>query len=557
MLILIIFAFLAGVVTVMSPCILPILPVVLAGSVDSGKSKPLGIITGFVVSFTLFTLTLSTIVQALHISPDVLRWVAAALVLMFGSILVVPFLKDWFVRLASRLSSRTVRRRPSGAVRQGYVSGVVLGSGLGLVWTPCVGPIMASVISLALSRNVSAGSIFITLAYSAGTALPLFLIMQGGRGLLNRFPFFLNHTEGIQKVFGALMIVTALALFTGADRTFQTWFLQTFPRYGAGISSIDDKDIIKKELKNRSLPSARGSGDPLAMGSGEWINSEPLTLSGLKGKVVLVDIWTYSCINCLRTLPYLKAWNKAYKDKGLVIVGVHSPEFEFEKSAANLRQATVDLGVTWPVVQDNDFRIWRYYDNEYWPSHYLYGRDGTLVESHFGEGGYAETEEKIQELLGVSGAVAANNISSGPSDGISPETYLGYNRGERFSSPERVEKDTLSLYSVPEKLGEDLWALSGKWTIGPEKSRSEAGSALVFSFNAGKVYLVMNPVPGEPTTVKVFLDGKVFTSGEVRNGVLELTGNRLYRLFDSSTMRKGTIRLEFSGKAYVFAFTFG
>jgi cytochrome c biogenesis protein CcdA/thiol-disulfide isomerase/thioredoxin len=557
MLILMSFAFIAGIVTVLSPCILPILPVVLAGSVDGGKARPLGVITGFIVSFTTFTLTLSTIVQALHINPDILRTAAASLIFIFGIILVIPFLKDRFMRFVSRLTARTTVSKSTGTAKRGFWSGVVLGTSLGLVWTPCVGPIMVSVITLALSNNITAGSVMITLSYSLGTSLPFFLIMQGGSAILTRFPFFLKHTMGIQRTFGALMVVTSLVLFTGTDRIFQTWILGTFPRYGAGLASIDNRDVVRKELDSRMPVRELSSDDPLALGSGVWINSGQLSLAELKGKVVLVDIWTYSCINCLRTIPYLQSWYNTYKDKGLVIVGVHSPEFAFERSESNLRKAVTDLGVTWPVVQDNDFRIWRYYNNRYWPAHYLYAKDGTLVESHYGEGGYAETEMKIQMLLGISAPVVSKNIASAANSDISPETYLGYDRGERFASPERIVRDDVSFYSIPRDFAADYWALSGRWAIGKEYSESKAGSALSFSFHAGKVYLVINPVQGESKKLRVFMDGKSYTSGEVRNGILTLDGNRLYQLYNSEKPVKGILRIEFDGRVRIFAFTFG
>ncbi len=247
MLILIIFAFLAGVVTILSPCVLPILPVILSGSVGSGKLRPWGIVVGFIVSFTVFTLTLSALVQALHISADVLRWVAVALIFVFGLVMVIPQLKNVFMLAATRLTVQTSKPKKAG----GFWSGVLLGMSLGLVWTPCVGPIMASVITLALSQTVDLGAVLITLAYSSGTALPLLLLVLGGRGLLNRFPALTKNTSKIQRVFGVLMLLTAVALFTGADRMFQTWLLQTFPQYGSGLTFIEKQTIVEQALKAR------------------------------------------------------------------------------------------------------------------------------------------------------------------------------------------------------------------------------------------------------------------------------------------------------------------
>ncbi|MBN2736376.1 MAG: sulfite exporter TauE/SafE family protein [Spirochaetales bacterium] len=320
MLVLIFFAFLAGIVTVLSPCILPVLPVVLSGSVGEGKSRPWGIITGFIISFSFFTLTLSTIVQWLGVSPDVLRWVAAVVVLIFGLIMVVPPLKMLFSQFVSRMLAKRKTSAKKDA-RQGFGSGLTLGISLGLVWTPCVGPIMASVITLSLTANVDFGSVIITIAYSLGTAIPLFLIMQGGRGLLKRFPFFTRHSEKIQKIFGILMIVTAITLVTGLDRRFQSFVLDIFPGYGQGLTAIENNQAVQEELKNLGESDKKNDGetddlsyDSLSLG-GNWFNSPELDPEDLKGKVVLIDFWTYSCINCIRTLPYLKAWDEKYRDK--------------------------------------------------------------------------------------------------------------------------------------------------------------------------------------------------------------------------------------------------
>jgi cytochrome c biogenesis protein CcdA/thiol-disulfide isomerase/thioredoxin len=550
MLLLIGFAFLAGVVTVLSPCILPVLPVVLSGGISGGKARPWGVITGFIASFTVFTLTLSSLVQALGLNPDLLRWVSAGLIAVFGVVLVVPAFKDaflaWTTRMVSRGSTSVRPGKPAG----GYWSGLVLGLGLGVVWTPCVGPIMASVITLALSSSVDASSIFITLAYTLGTAIPLFLVMNGGRALLQRVPWLTRHSSGIQRGFGVLMLATAIALFTGADRLFSSWILQVFPSYGSGLTAIENQDAVKNELSKR-MPTAKVSlADPLTLGQGAWINSDPLTLSSLKGKVVLVDFWTYSCVNCVRTLPYLRDWYSKYQDKGLVIVGVHSPEFAFERSEANVRQAAKDLKVTWPIVQDNAFGIWNAYQNQYWPAHYLYDRDGKLIETHFGEGNYAETEAAIAKALGTT--VAASSVNAVPiTEGVkTPETYLGYGRGQRFASPENVKTDALSSYSIPPTLPADKWAFGGNWTITTSYSQTQKGS-LELQYQGARVYLVMGPVEGQANPmVKVKVDGKALPD-------VKVDGERMFQVVDLPAQTGGRLKLEFSGSVRVYAFTFG
>ncbi len=579
MTILIAFAFLAGIVTVLSPCILPVLPVVLSGSVDGGKGRPWGIITGFIFSFTVFTLTLGVITRSLGIPADAMRYVAASTILLFGMVMVITFLKEKFSALASSLVSRTSgiangigKSAVAGPGTTGFAGGLALGVSLGLVWTPCVGPIMASVISLSLSGQTDAGSVFITFAYSAGTAVPLFLIMKGGRGLLGRFPILSRNTDKIQKAFGLLMVLTSASLFTGADRSFQSWLLDVFPKYGSGLTAIEERDSVKLALESRldsessPMPDFTGNSkgteavDPLSLGSGVWINSTPLSTADLGGKVVLVDFWTYSCINCIRTLPYLKAWHDRYADTGLVIIGVHSPEFAFERSEMNVRKAVADLGVSWPVALDNDFGIWKAYANRYWPAHYLYGTDGRLVQKHFGEGAYEETERLIQGLLGISEPIAATEITDSVpvAQDRSPETYLGYGRADRFSSPEPLKQDLAAGYSLPAaNLPMDHWALEGSWTVGYQSAVPEAGSALTFHFEAAEVYLVMNPLPGEPAQALVTVDGRPAEGDDVRAGVLNLDGDRLYRIFRGTGPVTGTIKIEFSGRAEVYAFTFG
>jgi cytochrome c biogenesis protein CcdA/thiol-disulfide isomerase/thioredoxin len=577
MAVLLAFAFLAGIVTVLSPCILPVLPVVLAGGTAGGKRRPLGVAAGFIGSFSVLTLSLSAIVKATGLDPEVLRWISAGLIMAFGLVLAVPFLKDRFALASSRLLARMPSAGPGrvegAARREGFGAGLVLGLGLGAVWTPCAGPIMASVVSLALTGAVDAEAALITLAYSIGTAIPLFLIMIGGRSLLLKAPWLTRRSSAIQRGFGILMMATAVALFTGADRSFSTWMLKVFPNYGSGLTAIEDRPEVRSALERRGA-AASGLGaaaamvasasvpirtpDPLGLGEGAWIDSPPLTLAGLKGKVVLVDFWTYSCINCVRTLPYLRAWHQAYADRGLVIVGVHSPEFAFERSEANLRKAIADLGVTWPVVQDNAFGIWNAFSNRYWPAHYLFDRDGKLIETHFGEGGYAETEASIARALGVSatasaGAEPAKGAFAAASVVLTPETYLGYGRGERFSSPEEVAVDAARRYALPADLETDRWAFEGEWTIGKESSLGEAGGAIVLRFKGERVYLVAEPgaaAGGLAVRARISLDGRSLRS-------LRIDGPRMYEVLAIPAPAGGLVRIDFEGPVRVYAFTFG
>lgn len=516
MIILIAFAFLAGVVTILSPCILPILPIVLSSTVggqNTGKSRPIGVVIGFILSFTFFTLFLSTIVKLSGISADALRLVSMLVIGGFGFSLLVP----QFQMLVERLFSKLARFMPTNQNRTGLGGGLLIGLSIGLLWTPCVGPILASVISLAITGTVTFDAFLITLAYSLGTAIPMFLIILGGQNVLHRVPWLLANTEKIQKVFGILMIITAIGIFFNVDRRFQTYILNKFPNYGTNLTNFE-KVATKKQLPKMGEA-------PEIIPVGVWFNSPPLTLESLRGKVVIIDFWTYTCINCQRTFPYLRAWHEKYKDQGLVIIGVHSPEFEFEKSQNNLSQAIADFKLPYPIVQDNDFATWRAYDNQYWPAKYIIDREGNIRYTHFGEGAYDESENIIQELLGTTSSI---NNPTYQNNARTPEIYMGFDRN-------------------PLKSG---FALTGAWEISKEYAVAPSGGVLDMDFDAQKVFLVMNPET-KPATVKIFLDNKLLNS-------VIVDSDKLYELVNLKAPGRHKLRLEFdNNKPQLFAFTFG
>lgn len=576
MLLLVLFAFLAGVVTVLSPCILPVLPLILSSGVsgtDRDRSRPLGVIVGFVASFTFFTLFLSALVRILGIPADALRVFSVVVMAGFGLSLVVPRFQTFLERLFSRLTGLA----PDVPSRRDFGSGVILGLSLGLLWTPCVGPILASVIALALGGSVTPATFAITFAYALGTAVPLLAVMRGGRTLLHRVPWLLARAGRIQQAFGLLMILTAFAIFTGLDRKFQTFVLNAFPRYGTGLTALEDRGFIRAELgklNGSGAPDSVANGQPSftlqpkgvpapeIIPGGAWINSPPLTLAGLRGKVVVLDFWTYSCINCQRTLPYLRDWYATYAAKGLVIIGVHAPEFEFEKSEANVRRAVDDFHLPYPVVQDNDFATWRAYGNHYWPAKYFIDQDGNIRYTHFGEGGYDESERVIQALLAEAGATGVSGpVSSAPADANfagTPETYLGSARIRNFASPERLVPDAVSNYSAPVVLPRDGFAYAGRWTVTGEHADPHPGAVLTLDFTAKEVYLVMRPQAGT-VRVRVTVDGiPQYFGSDVMEGSVTVDADRLYRLVSLPTPGRHILQLEFpDDHAELYAFTFG
>ncbi len=571
MLFLIGFAFLAGIITILSPCILPILPIVLSGSVGAGKRKPQGIVTGFILSFTFFTLFLSALVKVTGISADLLRVLSVVIILVFGISLLIPKFQVIMERIFTKLSSRFAVT----GKHEGFAGGVVVGLSLGLIWTPCVGPILASVITLAATSEVSFAAFFITLAYSLGTAIPMLAIMYGGRGLLQKVPWLLPNTEKIQKGFGILMVLTALGIFFNVDRKFQTYILETFPQYGVGLTKFEDNDLVKNQLDNlfkkesKNTQSSIGLTDkkipaPEIIPGGVWLNSDPLTIKGLKGKVILVDFWTYSCINCQRTFPYLLDWHAKYKDKGLVIIGVHSPEFEFEKSEKNVQDALEDFGLTYPVIQDNNFDTWKAYENRYWPAKYLIDKDGFIRYYHAGEGDYTETEKVIQNLLKESGQTVNIDIKNASDSSIvsnlSPEGYLGYQRmldlmGQAKADPGEQE------FALSQDITPNKFSFGGRWNIGKESATAIKDASLVYNFNASKVFLVMNPGAASGK-VAVYLDGKLVdqksAGKDVKNGFVLIDSDRLYELIDlKGNPGNHLLKLEFTDGVEAFAFTFG
>jgi len=530
-------------------------------------------VTGFIISFTFFTLFLTSIVRLLNISADSLRVFSVFVIFVFGISLLIPR----FQLLLEMLFVKLSRFTPKSSQSTGFSGGLLVGASIGLVWTPCVGLILASIISLALTGSVTSSAFFITLAYSLGTAIPMLAIVYGGRNLLTKIPWLLANTVKIQKAFGILMILTAIAIYLNFDRRFQAYILTKFPNYGVGLTSFEDNEIVREslDLLNRidireegrgksmnNLIDETGVNAPELIPGGEWFGSTPLTIKSLRGKVVLVDFWTYTCINCIRTLPYLRDWHEKYADKGLVIVGVHTPEFEFEKSADNVRKAIEDFDIKYPVMQDNDYATWRAYANRYWPAKYLVDKEGKIRYTHFGEGEYDETEEAIQALLAEAGA-AIDEVVNNPTYQISsrtPELYLGWGRMGYFASPDELVRDKQKTYKLPDEIALHHFALSGSWTIEEERSMPSEGSTLVLAFEAKDVFLVMRA--SEKGRIKVYLDDKLVGEGvsgkDIAKSQTTVDVDRLYELVKLDKPGQHVLKLEFLDPGIeLYAFTFG
>jgi cytochrome c biogenesis protein CcdA/thiol-disulfide isomerase/thioredoxin len=565
---LVLFAFVAGAATAVSPCVLPVLPVALAAGATGGRLRPLGVVTGMVLSFTFATVALVYLLSALGLPDQLFRTLAIVVLGVAGVALIVPGaaarIEAWLTRLAPR--------GPASPRGDGFGSGLVLGTSLGLVYAPCAGPILAGVITVSASQEFTAARLAVALAYSAGSAVVLYGLMLGGRRLTSPLA---RRSGAFQRAMGAVMVVVALLMAAELDIRFENEIAASLP----AVLVNPSEDLEEAGATRDRLADLRGGGGTVAeaatsrggerlpvlgqapeiQGTQRWWgtpNGGPLTLRSLRGRVVLIDFWTYSCINCLRTLPALRAWDSRYRRAGLTIIGLHAPEFPFERDAGNVERAIGRNGLRYPIAQDNDFATWRAYGNQYWPAKYLIDSRGRVRYVHFGEGEYDVTERAIRALLSEAGHQRLGRRASARVEtpvGVStPESYLGSERAERFLNGP-LEPGTHD-FDLPGgavgALPPHHLAYEGRWRIDPSHATAAGrGARLYLHFSARRVFLVLG-ARGGSRTVEVELDGK-------RRRELEVRDNRLYDV--AALSRPGdhllTLTLEPGTEAY--AFTFG
>jgi cytochrome c biogenesis protein CcdA/thiol-disulfide isomerase/thioredoxin len=517
----------AGVITAISPCVFPVLPILFAGG---ASRRPLPIIAGLVASFATFTLFATWILKQLGLPQDFLRNLAIALLFVLAATLVFPQVAHLLERPFYFLS----RRQPSGG-------GFLLGASLGLVFVPCAGPVLGAISANAARVQFGWRTILVTVFYALGAAVPMLAIAYLGEGVTRRLR---ASAPRLRPALGIVTALAALAIVFNADQKLQTWF----PNYTDALQSkVERNHVARTELAKLQKPKKTPANAPPFVGIDDWINSKPLTMDGLRGKVVLVDFWTYSCINCLRTLPHLEAWYKRYHRAGLEIVGVHTPEFAFEHVVSNVRQATKRLGVRYPVAIDNGYHTWDAYGNNAWPAEYLIDRGGHVRDYKEGEGRYDETERQIQQLLGEpAGAQLASVRDQTPQHFTTPESYLGWERLGRYQgSP--ITPDRMIRYSFPEVVSPNYLSYSGFWSV--ERQRIVAGpdARLRLGFIAEHVYLVLSG----KGRLQVLVDGK--RERTIRVGGL----SRLYTLLNYKAGRAGLLELRFTPGISAYAFTFG
>jgi cytochrome c biogenesis protein CcdA/thiol-disulfide isomerase/thioredoxin len=544
--------FLAGVITAVSPCVLPVLPIVLAGGATGSGRRPFAIIAGLVASFTLFTLAASSLLSALGLPQDILRNLAIALLFVLSATLLFPRIGYLLERPLAFMT-----RRRGGDLGGGFLLGV----SLGLVFVPCAGPVLATITALTAQHKIGFDAVLLTLAYALGAAVPMLLIALGGQRVARRMR---AQGQNFRRAMGVLLAGAAFAIIFNASQSLQTAL--------GGYTTSIQKHVEDTSLATKHLDSLRGGGSafvaaaakapkstlpnlglaPGFIGIADWLNTpgdRAISLPSLRGKVVLVDFWTYSCINCIRTLPHLSAWYAEYHKDGLDIIGVHTPEFAFEHVLDNVRQATKDLHVTWPVALDNSYATWGAYSNQYWPAEYLIDKTGHVRHYQFGEGDYGGTEQAIRSLLAETGASVPAHMASvantTPTEVITPESYLGTARLARYVGT-KIHPNVPWQYAFAPTLPTNDLTYAGNWNVGSERIVASLGARLRLNFHARFVYIVL----GGKGTVQALVDGKL-------DRMVDVNADRLYTVVSGPAARSGVLELGFSPGVTAYAFTFG
>ena len=570
---LILLAYLGGILTILSPCILPVLPFVFARADRSFVRSTLPMLVGMAATFAIVA-TLAAVGGGWAVRANAIgRWAALILLALFGIALVFPSISDRLTRPLVALGSRLTEKEGQ---QDSIWSSTILGVATGLLWAPCAGPILGIIFTAAALQGASFNTTLLLLAYALGAATSLALALLVGGKVFARMKKSLGASERIRQVLGVLVLVGVGAIALGLDTrvlaslsSAQTTGLETSLAQRLGIAQPMRATEARQNAMGQLMLPVEGTLPPLEkLGIGPWFNSPPLTATELKGHVVVIDFWTYSCINCLRSIPYVKAWDERYRKDGLIVIGVHAPEFAFEHDPANVAKAVHDLGIAYPVVMDNDWKLWRALQNNYWPAHYFIDAEARVRYHHFGEGEYAESERVIRQLLAEGGHAPAGSMSQANGAGAeaaaafseigSPETYIGYYRADRFASPGGLLHDQPKTYAGP-PLSLNKWSLEGQWIDQRQSARSlAAGAKISFRFHARDLHLVMGSASGKPIRFRVTLDGHApGPDAGVDTG--PVTNQRLYQLIrQKGPVRDRTFSIEFLDPGVeAFSFTFG
>jgi cytochrome c biogenesis protein CcdA/thiol-disulfide isomerase/thioredoxin len=574
-------AFIGGVLTILSPCILPVLPFVFARADQPFRRSGLPLLTGMALTFSVVAVAAAFGGHWVVRLNQGGRYVAMIVFLVLGISLLFPSLAEALTRPLVHAGSR-LQSGPSTESSIG--KSFVLGISTGLLWAPCAGPILGLILTGATIQGPGARSSFLLLSFALGAATSLGIALFAGNRVFSVLKRSLSFEVWIRRTLGVAVIIGVVAIALGWDTNLLTKFsfVNTAKAEAHLINAFGPAKPavlpVSAAESHSTLAPVLGDEGPMPDlgGAVAWLNSSPLSRNSLRGKVVLIDFWTYSCINCLRALPYVEGWAEKYKDAGLVVIGVHTPEFAFEKERSNVEKAVRDLKITYPIAIDSDYKIWQAFNNEYWPAHYFIDGKGRIRYHHFGEGHYDESERVIQQLLKENGAqsisdavikVSANGAEAAPDKESthSPETYIGYHRAEHFASAQPITQDSRKVYTPLPRLSLNQWGLAGAWKVGAESAVLQtAPGKIVFRFHARDLHLVLGPVKnGKPVRFAVKLDGtppgEDHGSDTDANGAGIAQEHRLYQLIrQKGSVEDRTFEIEFLDPGVqAFAFTFG
>ncbi|ORW49449.1 thiol:disulfide interchange protein [Mycobacterium paraense] len=553
--------FLGGLITGISPCILPVLPVVFFSGLNSTRAaRPYLVIAGLVCSFSVVTLAGSALLSALHLPQDAIRWAALVTLTLIGLGLIFPPLQHLIERPFARLPQREM-----GSGRTGFGLGLTLGA----LYVPCAGPVLAAIVVAGGTARIGPPILVLTAAFAVGAALPLLVFALAGRRIAERVAAFRRRQRAIQVTGGIAMILLAVALVFNLPAVLQ----RAVPDYTAAMQKGIGANNIRQKL-NASGTSRGQLADctdalggatalqqcgpaPAITGITGWLNTPggaPIDLASLRGKVVLVDFWAYSCINCQRAIPHVVDWYHRYRDDGFVAIGVHTPEYAFERVPANVASGAAALHIGYPVALDNDYATWNSYQNLYWPAEYLIDANGTVRHTKFGEGDYDGTERLIRQLLtdanpNVRLPGAGGTVDATPHTRLTPETYLGAGKAVNYGGGGEYQPGT-ATFAYPATLPDDRFALRGRWTLDDQGATADSDDAAIRLNYTGKdVYVVV----GGTGTITVTRGGR--TTATPIGGPPTL--HQIAGADPGNTARRDQLDMQVGKGLQVFSFTFG
>ncbi len=560
-------AFIAGMVTVLAPCVLPLLPVIIGGSISgdtTSKKRPYIIAASLAISLILFTLLLKATTLLIDIPPQAITYISGTIIIAIGVLSLFPSLYEKFISKVG-IQSRSQRLLGEGTKQKNSLIGpIVIGAALGPVFSSC-SPVYAYILATILPVNFAQAFVYI-IAYVAGLSIVLLLIGILGQKFVKKLKWASNPKGTFQRILAILFIVVGLLVFTGYDKRVQTYVSQHTP---FDFDKVTSKLIpaSSNQKSQEGILNVEPYAAPEFTGLENWINSEPIGKSDLKGKVVLVDFWTYSCINCIRTQPYLRGWYDTYKGSNFEIIGVHAPEFAFEKVPSNVEKAARDANLTYPIALDNDFATWNAYQNQYWPASYLIDKEGNIRRVHYGEGEYKETEQAIRMLLQEGGGRVPEKMYVDGSASVpvsskeTPETYLGSKRAVGYAGSPQLLKDRTQDFILNSKQQVNQWSIGGSWEVAGETITARGNSSLQFKIAAKDVYLVAGSEQAKD--VQVLLNGKPISmtdmaGDDVTDSKVTVGESKLYKLVKYPKFTTGdTLELRVPDGVSLNVFTFG